>query len=585
MSIAWLALCLVQEAAPDFSLQDLDGKTWSLSARKDKARAVVLLFVGIECPRARAAEPRLADLALRTAAEGAVFVAVNANRNETDDEVRAHAKQAAWPTPVLRDPEGKVAGLYRVDIQPTAIVLDGALRVRYRGLIDDHKLEEFVRNHYLRDALQAVLAGKDPAVKETVAVGCTVKRTAPSKASAKVTYAKDVAPILNRHCVACHRQGQVGPFTLDDYEQASAWSKEIVDYAKSRAMPPWKPTTNPDFYYNERRLTDAELAALEGWHAAGAPLGDPKDLPAPPKFDEGWMLGTPDAVLKAESGYVVGPKGRDEYRCYVIENPFDEDKWVSGVEFRAGNLRSVHHILGFLDGLNQAGKRDAADPGPGYKSNGSGPMILPTGSLAGWAPGNLPRMLPEGTARLLRKGEKIVLETHYHRTGRPEKDEGHQVALYFSKAPVKRQLHVHMIAQPFLRIPAGAEAFAAGVTYTVPKDVHALDVMPHMHLLGRKISVVATFPDGSKKDLVRVEDWDFNWQETYQFREMLKLPRGTKIRLDAVYDNSLKNPNNPSNPPRAVRWGEETTDEMCIAFIHFTNDGDDLTAPKQEESK
>jgi hypothetical protein len=279
---------------------------------------------------------------------------------------------------------------------------------------------------------------------------------------------------------------------------------------------------------------------------------------------------------------VVGAKGPDEYRCYVIRNPFDEDKWVTGVEFKAGNLSAVHHILGYLDRSGASEKRDAADPGPGYKSNGSGPMIVPSGSLSGWAPGNLPRMLPEGTARLWRKGERVVLETHYHRTGRPETDEGHQVAIFFAKAPVKKQLHVHMIAQPFLLIPAGAEAHRVTATYTVPKDVHALDVMPHMHLLGRKISAVATFPDGSTKDLVRIEDWDFNWQETYQFRELLKLPRGTKIRVDAEYDNSPRNPNNPSNPPRRVRWGEETTDEMCIAFIHFTNDGDDLTKPKEE---
>ena len=151
-------------------------------------------------------------------------------------------------------------------------------------------------------------------------------------------------------------------------------------------MPPWKPATNPDFYHNERRVTDAELAVLVAWHAAGAPHGDAKDLPNPPKFDEGWMLGTPDVVLKAESGWVVGPKGPDEYRCYVIQNPFDEDKWVTGVEFKPGNLSAVHHVLGYLDKSGASEKRDAADPAPGYKSNGSGPMILPSGSLSGWAP-------------------------------------------------------------------------------------------------------------------------------------------------------------------------------------------------------
>jgi peroxiredoxin len=580
--LALLALLVPgDEAAPDFTLKEVGGKPLSLASLKDR-KAVVLVFTGIECPRGRAAEPRLADLAKTYGEKGVAFLAINSNRNESDVEVAEHAKKIAWPLPVLRDPGGKVADLYKVDVQPHAVLLDAARRVAYRGLIDDHKVEEFVRNHYLRDALEAVLAGKEPAVKETQAVGCSVKKNEAAVAG-EVTYAKDVAPVLNRHCVACHRPGQVGPFTLDDYEQASAWSKEITTYAKRRAMPPWKPTTNPGSYYNERRLSDAELLILERWHAAGAPKGDLKALPPPPKFDDGWMLGTPDVVLQAEGGYVVGAKGPDEYRCYVVQNPFNEDKWVTGFEYKPGNGLAVHHIIGYLDRSGASEKRDAAEPGPGYRSNGSGPGILPSGSLGGWAPGNLPRQLPEGVARLWKKGERVVLETHYHRTGRPETDAGAQVALYFAKTPVKKQLHVNMIFNPLLRIPAGAERHPVSAQWVVPKDISALDVMPHMHLLGREMSVVATFPDGTKKDLVAIKDWDFNWQETYQFLKDVQLPRGTKVRVDAVYDNSLKNPNNPSNPPKVVGWGEETTDEMCIAFVHFTNDAEDLTKPKAKE--
>lgn len=580
LSLALLAL-LADETAPDFTLKDVAGKDHALAALKDR-KAVVLVFTGIECPRGRAAEPRLADLAKAYEGKGVAFLAINANRNESDAEVAEHLRRNGWPLPVLRDPDGKVAARYGVEVQPCAVLIDAAGKIRYRGLIDDHKVEEFVRTHYLRDALEAVLAGKEPSTSRTSPLGCAI-RSAPPAAAGATTYAKHVAPILNKHCVACHRPGQVGPFTLDDYEQASAWSKEITTYAKRRLMPPWKPTTNPDSYYNERRLTEAELATLEAWHQGGAPQGDAKDLPPAPKFDEGWMLGTPDVVLKAEGGWVVGPKGPDEYRCYVIQNPFDEDKWVSGVEYRPGNALAVHHIIGYRDRSAASEKKDASDPAPGYRTNGSGPGILPSGSLGGWAPGNVPRLLPDGVARLWRKGERIVLETHYHRTGRPEKDAGAQVAVHFAKAPVKKQLHVHMIANPLLRIPAGAEKHAVSAQWIVPKHVHALDVMPHMHLLGREISVVATLPDGTKKDLVAIKDWDFNWQETYQFLKEVELPRGTRVRVDAVYDNSTKNPNNPSNPPRAVRWGEETTDEMCIAFIHFTNDTEDLTKPKRED--
>ncbi len=572
------------EKAPDFTLDDVSGKSHALAALKDR-KAIVLLFMGIECPRSVAAEPRLGDLMKKYGEKGVEFLAIDSNWNEAAKEIAEHCKQREFGMTYLMDKGGKVATLYKIEIQPTAILLDGGFAVRYRGLIDDHKVEELAKHKFLKDAIEAVLAGKDPEVKSTEPLGCSIRKGEVKAKSSDVTYAKHVAPILNKACVICHRPGQAGPFSLETFEQSKAWSTEIKSYTGTHAMPPWKPTSNRGSYYNERTLTDEEIATLAKWHDNGAPVGEAKDLPPPPKFAEGWMLGTPDAVVKAEGGWELAAKGRDEYRCYAIKNPFDEDKWVAGIEFKPGNPRSVHHIIGYLDMSGQGAKKDEAEPGPGYRSNGSGPMIFPSGSLSGWAPGNMPRMLPEGTARLIRKGEWIILETHYHKTGRVEKDAGGEVALHLAKTPVRKQYHVHMIAQPLLNIQPGQKEYKTGLTYVVPKDVHVLDVMPHMHLIGREISVVATFPDGTKSDLVAIKDWDFNWQETYQFKEAFKFPRGTKIRLDAKYDNSTDNPSNPSNPPRAVRWGEQTTDEMCIAFLGFTNDNEDLTKKSGSEEK
>jgi len=572
------------DAAPDFTLADLSGKVTTLSSLRGKT-AIVLVFAGIECPRSTSAEARLGDLARKYESQGAVFYVINSNWSETVEAITERVKKVSFPLPVLKDPQNRVADLFKVDVQPTAVLLDGDLKIRYRGLIDDHKTEELVKHAYLRDALEAVVAGRAPETAETKSIGCAIQKVAAKPPAGTVTYAKDVARILNQNCVTCHRQGQVAPFSLETYEKAKAWSQEIMNTTRQRSMPPWKPVTNHGFYYNERILSDDDLAVLEQWHRGGAPEGDPKDAPAPARFSDAWMLGKPDAVLKSEGGYELKAKGRDEYRCYVIQNPFDEDKWVTGIEYRPGNPRAVHHIIGYLDMSGQSEKKDAADPLPGYRSDGSGPGILPSGSLAGWAPGNQPRMLSEGTARLLRKGERLVLETHYHKTGRVEVDEGAQIALYFAKQPVKRQLHVHMIINPLVNIPPGVEDHKMTALWTVPQNVHALDVMPHMHLIGRTISVIATFPDGSTKDLVVIKDWDFNWQETYQFKEALELPRGTKVRVEAHYDNSSNNPNNPSNPPKSVRWGEQTTDEMCIAFVAFTIDRQDLTKPRPAEDK
>jgi len=584
IAIASLSLAAApdDETAPDFTLTDLGGKTVTLSSLKGK-KAVVLVFAGIECPRSTASEPRLGDLAKKYGAQDVAFYVINSNWSENVEAIAERVKKIGFPIPVLKDAKNKVADLYRIEIQPAAVVLDGDLRIRYRGLIDDHKIEELVRHPYLRQAIDAVISGKDPETKKTEPVGCAIQKVATGPSSGEVTYAKQVARILNDGCVTCHRKGQVAPFSLETYEKAKAWSYEISNTTKKRQMPPWKLVTNPGFYHNERRLSDEDLALLEAWHRGGAPEGDPKDAPVPPKFPDTWMLGKPDAVLTAEGGYELPAKGRDEYRCYVIRNPFDEDKWVSGVEYRPGNPRAVHHVIGFLDASGASEKKDAADPLPGYRSDGSGPGILPTGSLAGWAPGNLPRMLPEGTARLLRKGERLVLETHYHKTGRVEKDEGAQVALHFAKAPVKRQLHVATIINEAVNIPPGAEDQKMAALWVVPQDLHAFDVMPHMHLIGRSISVVAKFPDGTSKDLVVIKDWDFNWQETYQFKTALALPRGTRVRLEAHYDNSANNPNNPSSPPRLIRWGEQTTDEMCIAFVAFTKDRQDLTKTEKDE--
>jgi peroxiredoxin/mono/diheme cytochrome c family protein len=571
------------DPAPDFTLPDLEGRPVELRSFRDR-KAVVLLFLGIECPRSRAAEPRLADLAASYGPRGVAFLAINSNWNESAREIAEHVRRAAFPIPVLKDEDGRVADLYKVGIQPAAVVIDAAGTIRYRGLIDDHKNEEFVRRRYLKDAIEAILSGAEVAMPVTEPEGCVVRRREKAR-SAEVTYARDVAPILFRNCVSCHRPGQVGPFSLETYEQAAAWSAEIVREVKRGRMPPWKPVSNRGAYYNERRLTDAEVAILEKWHRAGAPEGNPAEAPPRPEFSDRWMLGKPDAVLKAEGGFVLGPRGRDEYRCYVLENPFDEDKWVVGVEFRPGNPRAVHHIIGYLDMTEQAVRKDRADPEPGYRSNGSGPNIVPSGSLSGWAPGNMPRRLPPGVGRRLRKGERIVLETHYHRTGRPEKDEGAEVALYFAREPVQKMLHVHMLANVFLRIPPGAKDHKVTATYTVPLDVTAYDVMPHMHLLGRRIAVTATFPNGEVRDLVRIEDWDFAWQETYQFKEPWRLPKGTQLRLEAFYDNSAENRNNPSDPPRWVKWGEQTTDEMCIAFIHYTFDGEDRRRVRTVEER
>jgi mono/diheme cytochrome c family protein len=387
-----------------------------------------------------------------------------------------------------------------------------------------------------------------------------------------VTYARDVAPILNANCVSCHRAGEAGPFPLTSYNDARKRAATIAAVVGARVMPPWKLDSHGEFQ-NERRLSDAQIATLTRWARGGAKPGDLKAAPTPPKFRPGWALGRPDLVVSPSGEYALEAEGRDVYRCFVIPTDFPADRFVSALDVRPGNRAVVHHVLAYVDTTGKARKLDAKDPGEGY-STGGGIGFLPAGMLGGWAPGAMPAQLPPSTGILLPKGADIVLEVHYHKSGKPERDRS-QVALYFGRdEAVERPLRYFPLVNLGLRIPPGAKDHVVRADLTVPADTTLVNVFPHMHLLGKQMTVTATLPDGTTKRLIHVPDWDFNWQGFYAYKEPVKLPRGTKVELVAHYDNSADNPRNPSHPPKTVTWGEQTTDEMCLAFLGFTVDAE-----------
>lgn len=389
-----------------------------------------------------------------------------------------------------------------------------------------------------------------------------------------LTYARDIAPILGANCVSCHRPGEVAPFSLLSYEDARNHAAVIAAVAEKRTMPPWKAAPDYGDFSDARRLTAEQIGLLRQWVAEGAPRGKMSDLPPLPKFTEGWTLGKPDLEIEPDRAYTVGAEGRDVYRCFVLPTGFAEDRYVSAVELRPGNRAVVHHVLLFLDTSGAARKLAARSSEPGYEAFG-GLGFLPAGGLGGWAPGNLPRRLPKGVGMLLPKGADLVMQVHYHRSGKQEQDRT-RIGLYFVDAPVDKQLHVLPVINPFLRIPAGEKNHRVDARLPVLTDVTLLQVTPHMHLLGRDMTVAATLPDGGTKPIVRIPDWNFNWQTTYTYKQPVRLPKGSRIDLVAHYDNSADNPRNPSSPPKVVTWGEQTTDEMCIAFVGFTIDSEHL---------
>ncbi len=559
------------------AFRDLSGAAHSLTTAAELP--AVYLFLGSECPVSNSYTPRILELEKTYSARGFHFLAVYPNVQDTPEKVQKHAEERGYTFTVVKD-DGSLAKRLGATATPEVVVLDSTGAIRYRGRIDDNLDSTLVHSHDLRDALEAVLAGRHVAQAETKPFGCVIMSSSRTGHAGPITYARDIAPILQKNCVACHRKGQVAPFGLESYKEAAEWAKQLKAVTAARTMPPWKADSHGEFL-DERRLTTAQIQTIGAWADAGAPAGNLKQTPAEPKFRDGWQLGKPDVIFGMEQPYTVEADGRDEYHCFVIPTHYAEDRYVSAVEVHPGNRAVVHHVIAYLDLSGKARELQAKSPGPGYTNPtpGSGPGFFPVLIFAGWAPGNEARFLPPGVGALLPKGADIVLEVHYHKDGKSEKDQS-QIGLYFAKGPVDKRVRLLPVVNPFIRIPAGDAHHVETASMPVIRDITVLAVTPHMHLLGRSMKVVVTLPDKSQTQLVDVPDWDFRWQLTYGFKQPLKLPKGSVVSLEAVYDNSDANPNNPSHPLREVRWGEQTTDEMCLAFVTYTADEEHLTQGK-----
>jgi peroxiredoxin len=565
------------------------GKTaalYDLQANK----AIVVVVLNFDCPNSTGYAPALTELCRIYRDKGVAFLGLCPSDDEDATTIRKKAAEYALGFPVYKDDQLIAVKALEATTTPEAFVLDQNFVMRYRGRIDDTYAARIKKNfkvssHDLRNALEELLACQAVSTPVTQVVGCPIYLEKTIKKESHVTYYRDVLPILNNHCQVCHRPDQTAPFSLMTYKQAVQWSTAIKEYTQSRAMPPWK-VTNGVAFHNERRLNNTEIRTLAAWADGGTPAGDPVDAPKLKEFVEGWILGKPDLVVSPKEDFILGPSGLDLFHCYTLPTSLPEDKYVIAIDVKPGNRRVVHHTLNFIDTTGQARRLEEkahqeengitdkdCDRGPGYTVT-MGIGFLPRSGLGGWAPGQLAHQLPKGYGWLLPKGADIVLQVHYHRDGRVEKDRT-QIGLYFAKkADGMKPYKAGVIAGQFLAIPAGNDHFVVRGTAGVVQDCELHTIMPHMHLLGKQIKVTLRRADGSPNQvLLNIDDWDYNWQETYFLKAPLKLNAGDTLEVEAVYDNSNKNRNNPNHPPRAVTFGEQTTNEMCFAFLGATSNG------------
>ena len=566
---ALLAAALTDTPVPEIGLRDARGAAVALHAAP--ARPTVVVFLNADCPMAQLSAPRLAALASHYPTGAVRFLAVGVG-----DALPPAEFVAALPFEHLRDPNGRLADALGATRSPEAFVLDGARRVRYRGRIDDQYAPVGGRRPKpsrddLGEALSEVVAGRPVTVPRTECSGCLLDKPRAAPGQPAVTYGKNIAPIFERHCVACHRPGEIGPFALTSYAEARKHAGTVGEVVASGAMPPWGADPRHGHFGNDRRLSDESKRLIAEWVRHDCPEGVPVPAPVLPPLT-GWAIGTPDAVFRAPE-FAVPAEGLVEYQHFFVDPKFTQEMWVSACEVRPGNRRVVHHCTVLL---NPPG---VTDPASQYAT---GP--LESCALTIFGPGNGPMRLPAGSAKRVPAGSLLHFIVHYTAVGTPQTDRT-ELGLRFTPAgQVRHEVASRLLEISDFAIPPHAPSHRLQKTWTAERDYLLLGMCPHMHLRGKAFRYEAAYSDGTSEVLLDVPAYDFNWQHRYELAEPKGLPAGTVVRCRAVYDNSSANPSNP-DPTATVHAGPQSSDEMFNGYLDITPDGQDLVAEAARQQR
>ena len=525
----------------------------------------VMLLVGTECPLSRLYAEHLNRIAAEFPETSVDWTIVVSTSQDGPSDLQRFREELSLSIPLIRDGRQQLADSLRIERVPTAAILDHSGKVHYLGRVDDRFGIGIRRKTATREdmieALRECLAGQPVSIPKTETVGCLISRPREPASSPTITFHQHIAGILDRRCVRCHRSGDIGPMSLSEYDEVIGWADMLVEVVQEGRMPPWHATDSPGHFINEAGMTDEEKQQLYDWVEQGLPEGDASLRPTPPQFADAWRLETPpDAIISLPAdGFEIPATGTVDYRYAVVDPGWTEDRWIQAAQVLPGEPSVVHHAIVFtrspettrFDGL---------------------------GWLAAFVPGQEPAVLPPGTARRIPAGSKLVFQMHYTPDGRPRRDVTRLGVWFADEKTVEREALTAMLVDTSFEIPPQTSHHEIEVQMSGwPDGSQLLALAPHMHYRGKSCFVDWVSASQTTQRLLTVPRYDFGWQHTYLLANPILLGSQDQLRFQAVFDNSANNPHNP-DPNIHVRWGEQTWEEMAVAFV-------DLSLPRQAASQ
>ena len=542
---------------PDAAFTDLSGQGHRLSAYK-ASKGLVLALTSSTCPVSKRTLPSLVALDATLKAQGLTLILVNPYASETPADIQAQLKAAGYHGLYVHDKDMALCRALGARTTTEVFLLDATRTLLYRGALDDQYGTNYNReapqHTYLKDAIADFMAGRAVTTGATSAPGCELDLgPKPSATPTQVTYYRDVARILQQNCVGCHHGGGIAPFALDSLTGVKDRTKVIRRVVSQGLMPPWfaapEAPGKPNPWANDCSLSEKDKADLLAWiDSPDRPLGDPADAPRRLVYPTEWSIGQPDLIIPLSKAYDIKATGFMPYQRDVVQTTLTEDKWISAFEILPSARDVVHHVIVTVHEKNE--------------------KVADTESYwAAYVPGNGSHTFPEGFARKLPAGAKLSFQIHYTPNGTATK-ERLRLGLVYAKTPPKYEMRTVAVPNIFLKIPPGAANHVETVTRPVPVDLPVTSLLAHMHVRGKAFKFELTTPDGKTETLLDLPNYDFNWQLRYDLKQPRVLPRGSTVKLTAVFDNSADNKSNP-DPTKLVRWGPQTYDEMMIGYFEY----------------